>query len=66
MYKATYSSIEPAVGERIGVNPHIRMEFFSTRTAYGNHTLEEVLALRVRPLGTEAVDESYTEFPLVL
>lgn len=29
-------------------------------------TLEEVLALRVRPLGTEAVDESYTEFPLVL
>ena len=29
-------------------------------------TLEEVLALRVRPLGTKARDESYTEFPLML
>lgn len=29
-------------------------------------TLEEVLALRVRPLGTKAEDESYTEFPLAL
>lgn len=43
MYKATYSSIEQAVGESIGVNPHIRMGFFSTRTAYGNHWVFAVL-----------------------